>query len=364
MESYACQPYAIRVGAQVLQVHVARRGQLTALATLGTSDVAMTRQMQAGVILPHELDAAGWCRYFPPEIQPLLCLDHSAFLRNSNAVCFARQPTVRCFLLHAWRPGIGIMPHSSALMGRAVSTHSALPGDAIDLPPWASPRPPIPPIPPRVGEYPVSEVSRIEPRIPHGRPPPAPVAADLPPWQVPSHPGPQVLAATAMQAICQLRTLSADHAPGPQEPEDLAQALESNQNFPEPTPSGVLPLKLASGAISGEPPEPQGLHPEIDYNALLGCLLPQLRAAESAGAHVLLLVTDSRCFLSIPHFPYFVRHLVARMQWEGPFKERWFPILVNTKEAGAASFCALYVGGARNSGSPQSPCARGGLDVA
>ena len=110
------------------------------------------------------------------------------------------------------------------------------------------------------------------------------VAADLPPWQVPSHPGPQVLAATAMQAICQLRTLSADHAPGPQEPEDLAQALESNQNFPEPTPSGVLPLKLASGAISGEPPEPQGLHPEIDYNALLGCLLPQLRAAESAGA--------------------------------------------------------------------------------
>ena len=138
MESYACQPYAIRVGAQVLQVHVARRGQLTALATLGTSDIAMTRQMQAGVILPHELDAAGWCRYFPPEIQPLLCLDHSAFLRNSNAVCFARQPTVRCFLLHAWRPGIGIMPHSSALMGRAVSTHSALPGDAIDLPPWAS----------------------------------------------------------------------------------------------------------------------------------------------------------------------------------------------------------------------------------
>ena len=378
MESYACQPYAIRVGAQVLQVHVARRGQLTALATLGTSDIAMTRQMQAGVILPHELDAAGWCRYFPPEIQPLLCLDHSAFLRNSNAVCFARQPTVRCFLLHAWRPGIGIMPHSSALMGRAVSTHSALPGDAIDLPPWASvvteqgagretalspgpwqtpspnpprvcwpdnsPRPPIPPIPPRVGEYPVGEVSRIEPRIPHGRPRPAPVAADLPPWQVPSHPGPQVLAATAMQAICQLRTLSADHAPGPQEPEDLAQALESNQNFPEPTPSGVLPLKLASGAISGEPPEPQGLHPEIDYNALLGCLLPQLRAAESAGAHVLLLVTDSRCFLSIPHFPYFVRHLVARMQWEGPFKERWFPILVNTKEAGLASVHFTWAG--------------------
>ena len=147
-----------------------------------------------------------------------------------------------------------------------------------------------------------------------------------------------------MQAICQLRTLSADHAPGPPEPEDLAQALESNQNFPEPTPSGVLPLRLASGAISGEPPEPQGLHPEIDYTALLGCLLPQLRAAESAGAHVLLLVTDSRCFLSIPHFPYFVRHLVARMQWEGPFKERWFPILVNTKEAGLASVHFTWAG--------------------
>ena len=147
-----------------------------------------------------------------------------------------------------------------------------------------------------------------------------------------------------MQAICQLRTLSADHAPGFPEPEDLAQALESNQNFPEPTPSGILPLRLASGAISGEPPEPQGLHPEIDYTALLGCLLPQLRAAESAGAHVLLLVTDSRCFLSIPHFPYFVRHLVARMQWEGPFKERWFPILVNTKEAGLASVHFTWAG--------------------
>ena len=44
-------------------------------------------------------------------------------------------------------------------------------------------------IPPRVGEYPVGAISRIEPRLPHGRPPPAPVAADLPPWQVPSHPG-------------------------------------------------------------------------------------------------------------------------------------------------------------------------------
>ena len=66
MESYACQPYAIRVGAQVLQVHVARRGQLTALATLGTSDIAMTRQMQAGVILPHELDADTFRRKYNP----------------------------------------------------------------------------------------------------------------------------------------------------------------------------------------------------------------------------------------------------------------------------------------------------------
>ena len=103
MESYACQPYAIRVGAQVLQVHVARRGQLTALATLGTSDVAMTRQMQAGVILPHELDAAGLVPILSAGNTTLVVSDHSGFLRNSNAVCFARQPTVRCFLLHAWR---------------------------------------------------------------------------------------------------------------------------------------------------------------------------------------------------------------------------------------------------------------------
>ena len=297
----------------------------------------MTRQMQAGVILPHELDVAGWCRYFPPEIQPLLCLDHSAFLRNSNAVCFVQQLTVRCFLLHAWRPGIGTMLHSSALMGRAVSAHSALPADAIDLPPWAS----------VVTEQEVGGEAALSPG-PGQTPSPSPqgllAGCPRPPtrrflrmlanaqWvrsgelsrdlhmrghlsrQPTCHRG-RSLATQLHRSLrrpqcrlCQLRTLSPDHAPGPPELEDLAQALERNQNFPEPAPSGVLPLRLASGAISGEPPEPQGLHPEIDYTALLGCLLPQLRAAKAAGAHVLLLVTDSRCFLSIPHFPYFVRH--------------------------------------------------------
>ena len=85
------------------------------------------------------------------------------------------------------------------------------------------------------------------------------------------------------------------------------------------------------------PPDPQGWHPAVDYLALLNCLLPQLRDAEHAGAHVLLLVTDSRNFLSIPHFPDFIRHLVARMQWEGTYREKWFPIFVHTLEAGLAA---------------------------
>ena len=144
------------------------------------------------------------------------------------------------------------MPHSSALMGRAVSTHNALPGDAsplgecchrtrsgwgqpclpgpgklhhpIHLGPDNSPRPSIPPIL-HVLENTQWVRSVGSSRKFHGRPS-APVAAD-PTWQVPSHPGPQVLAATAMQ-VCQLRTLSADHAPGSQKSEDLAQALESS----------------------------------------------------------------------------------------------------------------------------------------
>ena len=102
MESYVCQPYAIRVGAQVLQVHVARRGQLTALFTLGTSNIAMTRQMQARVILPHELDAAGWCRYFPPEIQPL---SHGA-----SGAWFRNRPSLLGECCHQTRSGWGDSP--------------------------------------------------------------------------------------------------------------------------------------------------------------------------------------------------------------------------------------------------------------
>ena len=270
------------------------------------------------------------------------------------------------------------MPHRSALTGRVLSTpQSALPVGAIDAPPWAcavtgheagreaalsplpmqapplnqpsvfwpgnSPRPPAPPIPPRVREHKHSEVSGKELHTSQSLPPPAPASEDLPPWHDAAHACPQALAATATQAIHQLNALNVENGPGPAEPADLTHALESDQNFPEPTPSGVLPLR-AAGAVVGEPPDPQGFHPAIDYQALLGCLLPQLRAAESAGAHVLLLVTDSRCFLSIPHFPFFIRHLVARMQWEGPHKEKWFPILVNTQEAGMAAVHFTWAG--------------------
>ena len=110
----------------------------------------------------------------------------------------------------------------------------------------------------------------------------------------------------------------------------------------------ALPLRAAVGTVTGEPPDPQGWHPAVDYLALLNCLLLQLRDAEQAGAHVLLLVTDSRNFLSIPHFPYFIRHLVARMQWEGTYREKWFPIFVNTLEAGLAAVHFTWTGGPRS----------------
>ena len=376
MESYACQPYTIPAGSHLLQVFVAKRGQLTALATLGTSDIAMTRQLQAGVIRPDETECS---RLVPllPAGSATSAAPGSLCRQQLNLFCPAIHRSL--FLLHAGRQGIGIMPHRSALTGRVLSTpQSALPGGAIDGPPWAcavtvheagreaalsplpmqapplnqpsvfwpgnSPRPPAPPIPPRVREHKHSEVSGKELNASQSLPPPAPASEDLPPWHDAARACPQALAAKAMQAIHQLNALNVENGPGPAEPADLTHALESDQNFPEPTPSGVLPLRAAAGAVVGEPPDPQGFHPAIDYQALLDCLLPQLRAAESAGAHVLLLVTDSRCFLSIPHFPFFVRHLVARMQWEGPHKEKWFPILVNTQAAGMAAVHFTWAG--------------------
>ena len=142
MESYACQPYTIPAGSHLLQVFCRQARTANALATLGTSDIAMTRQLQVGVIRPDELDATGWCQCFPPEVQHLLRLNHSAFLRDSNSICFALQPTVRCFLLHAGRSGIGSMPHRSGLTGACVictesTPQSAPPVGAIDPPPWA-----------------------------------------------------------------------------------------------------------------------------------------------------------------------------------------------------------------------------------
>ena len=144
-----------------------------------------------------------------------------------------------------------------------------------------------------------------------------PAEADIPPWLEHKRTHPHALAESARDAIRQLHAWNADSPPEQEDASDITLALETDQNFPEPTPEGILPLRAAVGTVTGEPPDPQGWHPAVDYLALLGCLLPQLRDAEHAGAHVLLLVTDSRNFLSIPHFPYFIRHLVARIQWEG-----------------------------------------------
>ena len=71
------------------------------------------------------------------------------------------------------------------------------------------------------------------------------------------------------------------------------------------------------------------------WTSRLSLLLPQLRDAEHVGANVLLLVTD---------IPYFIRHLVARMQWEGTYRETWFPIFVNTLEAGQAAVHFTWAG--------------------
>ena len=134
MDAYACQHYALQAGSHVLHVFVAKRGQLTALATAGTSDIAMTKPMQAGIILPTEADATGWSHCFPREVQHLLRLECSAFLRDSNSICFAQQATVRCFLLHTGRPGIGNMPHRSALTGRVPAAPvCAPPASAVPL---------------------------------------------------------------------------------------------------------------------------------------------------------------------------------------------------------------------------------------
>ena len=110
MDAYACQHYVLQAGSHVL--HVFERGQLTALATAGTSDTAMTKPMQAGIILPTETDAMGLEPLLPREVH-LLRLE--CLLRDSNSICFAQQAAVRCFLLHTGRPGIGNMPHRSAL---------------------------------------------------------------------------------------------------------------------------------------------------------------------------------------------------------------------------------------------------------
>ena len=169
---------------------------------------------------------------------------------------------------------------------------------------------------------------------PQGRPAPYPtVSDDVPPWREPKAACAQTLARAAQEAIRQLSKMNASSAPTQerqQDVSDLTLALETNQNFPTPVPETILPLQPQ--AALGEPPNPQG------------CLLPQLQEAEQVEANVLLLVTDSCCFLSIPHFPFFVRHLVARMQWEGTYKEKWFPIFVNTREEGLAAVYFAWVG--------------------
>ena len=374
MDAYACQHYVLQAGSHVLHVFVAKRGQLTALATAGTSDIVMTKHIQAGIILPTEADVTGWSHCFPREVQHLLRLECSAFLRDSNSICFAQQTTVRCFLLHTGRPGIGNTPHRSALTGRVLAApECAPPVSAVSPPPWSCavaghgagreaalppspfqapmpsqprafmpgappPRPPAPPIPLRTGGHRSSEGSReADPLFSSAPPPSAPAEADIPSWLEHKSTCPHALAETARDVIRQLHAWNADRPPAQEDASDITQALETDQNFPEPTPDGILPLRAAVGSVTGEPPDPQGWHPAVDYLALLNCLLPQLRDAEHAGAHVLLLVTDSRNFLSIPHFPYFIRHLVARMQWEGTYREKWFPIFGNTREAGLAA---------------------------
>ena len=240
---------------------------------------------------------------------------------------------------------------SRAVAGHGAGREAALPPSPFQAPISSQPRafmpgaPPHPPAPPRTGGHRSSDGSREADPLSSSAPPPStPAEADIPPWLEHKRTCPHALAETARDAIRQLHAWNADRPPAQEDASDITQALETDQNFPEPTPDGILPLWAAVGTVTGEPPDPQGWHPAVDYLALLNCLLPQLRDAEHAGAHVLLLVTDSRNFLSIPHFPYFIRHLVARMQWEGTYREKWFPIFVNTLEAGLAAVHFTWAG--------------------
>ena len=369
MEAYTCQSYALPVGSATIQVCVARRGNLTALATAGTSDIATTKAMQAGCIMPAQADVEGWSPFFSREVQLFLRSEYASFLRDNNTICFAPQHTVRCFLLHSGRQGPGSWMQHSALASRA-NVAPPWPSASADSPPWATHAPAagkgreaaLSPSPLRITlpSQPITFAPGNSPHAPAAvstdRPPPSgqtpgvststPIQAcpppkeedDLPPWRE-TKPA-TVYARAAQDAIQQLHALNQSGAAArsyQQDTSDLTLALEIDQNFPTPVPEAILPLRPIGEAAVGEPPDPQGWHPEVDYPALVKCLLPQLQEAEKAGAHVLLLVTDSRCFLSIPHFPFFLRHLLARMQWEGTYKEKWFPLFVNTHEAGLAA---------------------------
>ena len=75
--------------------------------------------MQA-IIRPTEADATGWNHYFQEKCGTSCVWIALPFLRDSNSICFAEQATVRCFLLHTGRPGIGNM-HCSALTSRVLA---------------------------------------------------------------------------------------------------------------------------------------------------------------------------------------------------------------------------------------------------
>ena len=55
------------------------------------------------------------------------------------------------------------------------------------------------------------------------------------------------LAETARDAIRQLHAWNADSPPEQEDASDITLALETDQNFPEPTLEGILPLRAAVG---------------------------------------------------------------------------------------------------------------------
>ena len=137
MEAYSCQSYTLPVGSATIQVCVARRGNLTALATSGTSDIAMTKALQAECIMPAQANVDGWSP-LSGAVQHRLRSEHaSSRILSETATRSVSPHSTPCVVFFCTR---GVrnqeVGRSIALASRAnvAPSWSSTP---VGLPPWA-----------------------------------------------------------------------------------------------------------------------------------------------------------------------------------------------------------------------------------